>query len=238
MKIFSLLLVLKVTIIILSGCYGPIEPSTHESSNYLYGSWKHVITSPAKDSLIIIYNFSSPNILEISEYGIHHTNRRDTFYSVISYIIPSPNLLFKTHDYRLSGDSIVYPVLTIDTVIFEVGEEALQLCFDGRFFNQIIGKQNQLPHGSFYKMEKYVEDIYIHELYKFSEDSLYYYFTANYSTDFPKDWNHFSKYMYSIKETILIMDYRGYINLKGFKFYKDFLIIAESPRIFKRYQKE
>jgi len=220
------------------GCHGGQGILTNEYRSSLYGNWIYKGITIAVDSIFTVYSFSVPNNLEISQSIVLNPNNVYSTHSFGSYQIPSPNLMYISFYYAIHGDSIIPPDIPGDTLIYQIDNDELHLCSGGGSYSQISGPSNQLLHSDYYRVKKFIDDSYIHDLYRFSKDSVDHFYTMNFSSDFPQSWEHHWKYRYSIEDIYLFLKTTQYTLLRGYKLYNGRLILASSPKIYKKTEKK
>jgi hypothetical protein len=228
MKVFGVLNVFIIIYLFLN-CHGGPETIDYELLSSLYGSWMYADA----DSTKIIQNFSPPNNLEIHQYLRIGINSYDTTYIYCSYEIPASHLMYKKVDYQINLDSLNNVIYKDDTLIFYQDNQEIELYFNGRFYKQITGNNNQLLNSEFYRIQ-FIGNSYFHELYRFEKDSLHRYLSITGSSLFPKDWQYYHNHKYSSTNRQITWQDGSISIVLGYIFYQRSLILARSPHRYKK----
>ena len=222
--------------VLLLNCQGNLESIDQGAVNSLYDIWIHKDFYSAIDSVVTKYIFSYPNELKIEEYIYYSPTFHDTSDYIGTFHNLAPNLLYQSLEYRLTqGDTIEYEDNALDTIIYQIKDDELHLCVHGNSYNQISGQKGIISNSTFYKIIRFPNNNYSHDLYRFSTDTMYHSFTVTSTPEIPQTWENNYTYQYYIKGIYIIFESGNSTYSKGYKFYKGKLIISIYPNIYKRY---
>jgi len=229
-----------ILLLLFLNCQGNLESFDQNPANSLYDTWIHKdFFYGGIDSVVTKYLFSYPNKLKITEYIYYNQTYRDTSDYIGTFHSLTENIFYQSLDYRLTqGDTIEFEDYPLDTIIYQIRNDELHMCFHGNSYNQVSGKRGVISNSDFYrKIQLPNVMIYYHTLYKFSTDTMNFSFTDTFTPEPPQIWNNNYRFPYYINEIYIIYESDNNTHFKGYKFYNGKLLISDYPEIYKRHHR-